>query len=86
MLSGTKLFKLPAHTSGDDPDDRPEVSLMAAADDLLRHNNELLKELVVEVKKILKEMQTMNEITQRRLPYRWIPGSEGKNHKQTNNK
>ena len=59
---------------------------MAETEDLLRHNNELLKELVVEVKKILKEMQTMNEITQRRLPYRWIPSSEGKNHKQTNNK
>ena len=59
---------------------------MAETEDLLRHNNELLKELVVEVKKILKEMQTMNEITQRRLPYRWIPGSEGKNNKQTNNK
>jgi hypothetical protein len=55
-------------------------------DDLLRHNNELMTELVVEVKKILREMQTMNEITQRQLLYRWRPGGEGKNHKHTNNK
>jgi hypothetical protein len=35
------------------------------------------------VKKILKEMQTMNEITQRRLPYRWRPAGEGKSQKHT---
>jgi hypothetical protein len=55
-------------------------------DDLLRHNNQLLNELIAEVKKILREMQTLNEITQRRLPYRWIAGSQAKNHKHTNNK
>jgi hypothetical protein len=86
MLSGTQLFIRPAHTSGLDLDGQSGVPFVTEADDLLRHNNELLKELVVEVKKILREMQTMNEITQRRLPYRWIPGNEGKNHKHTNNK
>ena len=59
---------------------------MTETDELLRNNNELLKELVAEAKKILHEMQTMNEITQRRLPYRWSPGGQNKNHKQTNNK
>jgi hypothetical protein len=83
MLSGTKLFMGHAHTSGLDLDGRPGVPFVTETDDLLRHNNELMKELVVEVKKILKEMQTMNEITQGRPPYRWRPAGEGKNQKHT---
>lgn len=43
-------------------------------ENLLRENNELLKQLLVEVKRIVREMQTMNEITRRRLPYKWVPG------------
>jgi hypothetical protein len=81
MLSGTKQFMGRAHTSGLDLDGRPGVPFVTETDDLLRHNNELMKELVVEVKKILKEMQTMNEITQGRLPYRWRPAGEGKSQK-----
>src|SRR2546429_2181407 len=33
---------------------------------LLRENNELLKQLIVEVRKILREMETMNEMTDRK--------------------
>jgi len=76
----------PGHTWRLELDERPGVLFVTETDELLRHNNELLRELVAEVKKILREMQTMNEITQKRLPYRWVPGSEAKNQKQTNNK
>jgi len=48
---------------------------------LLRENNELLKQLIVEVRKILREMETMNEMTRRRLPYKWIPGESNQDDK-----
>jgi hypothetical protein len=46
---------------------------IAETGDLLRENNELLKQLLVGVKRIVKEMQAMNEITRKRLPYKWVP-------------
>ena len=48
---------------------------------LLKSNNELLKQLIVEVRKILKEMETMNEMTRKRLPYKWIPGESNQDDK-----
>src|SRR2546430_3152310 len=48
---------------------------------LLRENNELLTQLIVEVRKILREMETMNEMTRRRLPYKWIPGESNQDDK-----
>jgi len=48
---------------------------------LLRENNELLKQLIVEVRKILREMETMNEMTRRRLPYKWVPGESNQDDK-----
>ena len=48
---------------------------------LLRENNELLQQLIVEARKILKEMETMNEMTRRRLPYKWIPGESSQDDK-----
>jgi len=50
-------------------------------DALLKSNNELLKQLIVEVRKILKEMETMNEMTRKRLPYKWIPGESNQDDK-----
>ena len=48
---------------------------------LLKQNNELLQQLIVEVRKILREMETMNEMTRRRLPYKWIPGESNQEDK-----
>jgi len=48
---------------------------------LLKQNNELLTQLIVEVRKILREMETMNEMTRRRLPYKWIPGESNQEDK-----
>ena len=53
------------------------VLSLTVADALLKENNELLKQLVHEVRKILRELETMNEMTKRRLPYKWIPGESG---------
>ena len=48
---------------------------------LLRENNELLKQLILEVKGILRELESMNEMTRRRLPYKWVPGESSQNEK-----
>ena len=38
------------------------------AEALLKENNELLKQLIVEVRKVLREMETMNEMTGKGCP------------------
>ncbi len=48
---------------------------------LLKENNELLKQLIVEVRKVLREMETMNEMTRKRLPYKWVPGESNQDDK-----
>ena len=48
---------------------------------LLKENNELLRQLIVEVRKVLREMETMNEMTRKRLPYKWIPGESNQDDK-----
>lgn len=51
------------------------------AEALLKENNELLKQLIVEVRKVLREMETMNEMTRKRLPYKWVPGESNQDDK-----
>ncbi len=51
------------------------------AEALLKENNELLKQLIVEVRKVLREMETMNEMTRKRLPYKWVPGESSQDDK-----
>ena len=51
------------------------------AEALLKENNELLRQLIVEVRKVLREMETMNEMTRKRLPYKWIPGESSQDDK-----
>ncbi|TLZ83270.1 MAG: hypothetical protein E6K05_04250 [Methanobacteriota archaeon] len=48
---------------------------------LLKENNELLRQLIVEVRKVLREMETMNEMTRKRLPYKWVPGESSQDDK-----
>jgi len=48
---------------------------------LLKENNELLRQLIVEVRKVLREMETMNEMTRKRLPYKWVPGESNQDDK-----
>ena len=51
------------------------------AEALLMENNEVLKQLIVEVRKVLREMETMNEMTRKRLPYKWVPGESSQDDK-----
>jgi len=37
--------------------------------------------LIVEVRKVLREMETMNEMTRKRLPYKWVPGESSQDDK-----
>lgn len=46
------------------------------SDELLRENNEILRQTLSVVSKILAEMETMNEMTRKRLPYKWITGEQ----------
>lgn len=46
---------------------------MNQLDHLLTENNELLRQVLAEVKKIVREMENLNEMTRKRLPYRWSP-------------
>jgi hypothetical protein len=58
-----------------------EIPGASETDALLKQNNDLLKQLIVEVRRILVEMETMNEITRRRLPYKWVPPDSNLNDK-----
>ena len=48
---------------------------------LLKESNELVRQLNVELRKVLREMETMNEMTRKRLPYKWVPGESNQDDK-----
>lgn len=58
-----------------------EIPAASETDALLKQSNELLKQLIVEVGRVLVEMETMNEMTRRRLPYKWVPPDSNVNDK-----
>ncbi|HYY48399.1 MAG TPA: hypothetical protein VFA17_06915 [Thermoplasmata archaeon] len=51
---------------------------MADLGELMAENNDLLRQILQGLEKIRKEMETMNEMTRKRLPYKWVPGQREK--------
>jgi hypothetical protein len=47
---------------------------MADARELTLETNNLLRQILQGLDRIRKEMEMMNEMTRKRLPYKWVPG------------